>query len=350
MALRATLPASDKSMSGWIDSRLDELNKKDQAKALHGASQYLLQAPKTVLDNFSKMAADVKDLIKEDMPTVFLIDEVDKAATETTATLLELLQFRSINGRKLNIRSAILTGNLPDEHAHTNQISHAISKRCQSYRLGLDFNIWREWAYKNGINDHIIQFLSNKPELLHQKATDGDNTAYALPSPRTWTDGAKALDLFERDPVFQSMSEEKALEFKMAILAGSVGESAAANFRSWFQTYRRFDPLIQDLVISGKHPDISSASAQDILVMAISACSRVYAELKPNNKRLFPVTRNVYSWIGTLTPEAQMGAVRISFGQDWNNCQKFGLPKCEEFAKVFRELNDKFKAWDCRIS
>jgi hypothetical protein len=104
------------------------------------------------------------------------------------------------------------------------------------------------------------------------------------------------------------------------------------------------------LVISGKHPDISSASAQDILVMAISACSRVYAELKPNNKRLFPVTRNVYSWIGTLTPEAQMGAVRISFGQDWNNCQKFGLPKCEEFAKVFRELNDKFKAWDCRIS
>src|SRR6266581_5150042 len=93
-------------------------------------------------------------------PIVIIFDEVDKAISEVLQTLLEFLQFRSINGRKLNIQACILTGNLPDEHAHTNQISHAITKRCLTFKLNVEFDLWKAWAIKNNISPLIVGFLT----------------------------------------------------------------------------------------------------------------------------------------------------------------------------------------------
>lgn len=341
----------NKDVLKFIENRLVDLKTKEDALALKAVAPYVQKAPAVALKRIKELATAAQSILKDDEPIVFLFDEVDKAATETTQTLLEILQFGSINGRKLNVKSCILTGNLPDEHAHTNQISHAISKRGTSYVLDLDFNMWREWAFKHGVHDHIIQFLSTEPKFLYQKAPDGDPTAYALPSPRTWTEAAKQLQVFDTDKEFSRMSEDKALAFKMDILAGHVGDGAAAKFRTWFQYYRRFDPAINDLVEHGKHPDVSKLQAEEQLILAIAACSKVYAELKPNNKkRIESVTKNVYDWLGTIHPDMQMGAVRLSFGGDWDNCHKYDLPKIPEFVKVFKGIKKKMGDWDADIS
>jgi SpoVK/Ycf46/Vps4 family AAA+-type ATPase len=341
----------DASIIKYIDESLNKITQKENAKALVHAAPYIQKAPGNAIKRIQELAKHANSVLGTDEPIVFLFDEVDKAATETTQTLLELLQFGSINGRKLNVKASILTGNMPDEHAHTSQISHAISKRCASYQLDLDFNMWREWAFKNGVHDHIIQFLSNEAKWLYQKAPDGDVTAYALPSPRTWTEAAKQLMVFDKDPEFSRMPEEKALAFKMNILSGHVGDGAAAKYRTWFQYYRRFDPAIRDLVENGKHPDTSKLTAQEILILAIASCSRVYSELKPGNKKkIESVTKNVYKWMDTLQSDAQMGAVRLSFGGDWENCHKFGLPQIPEFVKVFKSIKKKMGDWESDLS
>jgi len=341
----------DETVIKYVDNRLVELKAKDDAKALVHAAPYLQKAPAEAIKRIKELAVFANKTLGTEEPIVFLFDEVDKAATETTQTLLELLQFGSINGRKLNVKASILTGNLPDEHAHTNQISHAISKRCASYQLDLDFNMWREWAFKNGVHDHVIQFLSNEPGFLYKKAPDGDPTAYALPSPRTWTEAARSLQVFDSDPEFNKMPEDKALAFKMDVLAGNVGDGAAAKFNTWFQYYRRFDPIIADLVENGKHPDVSKLQAQEILILAIAACSRVYSELKPNNKkRIDSVTKNVYKWLDTCQSDIQMGAVRLSFGGDWDNCHKYDLPKIPEFVSVFKNVKKKMGDWESDLS
>ena len=341
----------NKEVLKFVNNRLKELKDGESAKALVSAAPYLQKSKGKALDRIKELAKYAQGVLGKEESIVFLFDEVDKAATETTQTLLELLQFGSVNGRKLNIKANILTGNLPDEHAHSNQISHAISKRCKTYKLDLEFNMWREWAFKHGVHDHIVQFLSSKPEWLYKTAPDGDPTAYALPSPRTWTEAAKDLKLFDNDKELSQMSEEKSVDFKMDILAGNVGDLATVEFQNWYTYYRRFDPMVEALVETGKKPDISKLKAEELMILAISACSKVYAELRPKNqKRIESVTKNVYTWLDELNSDVQMGAIRLSFGGDWDNCHKYNLANIPIFVKVFKEIKQKMNDYDADLS
>lgn len=342
---------NNKPLIQFAETRLGELKQKEDAQAIMAATPFIAASSKDVVARFQDLLKTANKWADNDIPVVFLFDEVDKAATETTQTLLELLQFNSINGRKLNVRACILTGNLPDEHAHTNQISHAISKRCKSFKLEIDFNQWREWAFKHEVHDHVIQYLSSEPGMIHKVAPDGDPTAYALPSPRTWTEAGRALTYFDTDPNLSKLPDDQLLAFKFKMVAGNVGDGAATKFKNWYQYYRRFDPAINALIEKGVMPNISNLQAQEILIMAISACSRVYTELKPNNaKRIKPITQHVYKWMQTLQPDTQMGAIRLSFGGDWENCHKYGLSNIPEFVIVFKNIKKKLGDWESDLS
>ncbi len=62
-------------------------------------------------------------------PSILIVDEIDKASDELQNPCLELFQFRSVNGKKLNIDAIIATGNLPDERAKSRALSHALTNR-----------------------------------------------------------------------------------------------------------------------------------------------------------------------------------------------------------------------------
>lgn len=344
---------NNKSLITWTEQRIAELNKKDKARAILSAASWIAQNVNNqpVLNRFKELASDVRDTLGNEEPIVVLFDEVDKALTETTQTLLEFLQFGSINGRQLNVKACILTGNLPDEHAHVNQISHAISKRCKTFQLELNFNQWREWAFKNNVYDHIIQYLSSEPSMLYQKAPDGDVTAYALPSPRTWTDAAESLYAFDTDLQVQKLPESIKENLRMKIVAGCVGDTSAIKFNNWYKYYRKFDPIISSLVEEGIHPNINKLTSQEILIMAISATSKLYAELRPNNTdRIHKVTTNVYDWINTLPPDIQMGSIRLGFGGDSKLAHKYGLAHIDAFKKAIRSIKNKMDEHEANLS
>lgn len=339
------------AVAKFVDDKLADLKSKDAARVIRSAAPLLAGADKTVIKEMENVIKTMAADVKSDEAIVFLFDEVDKAATETTQTLLELLQFGSINGRKLNVKACILTGNLPDEHAHSSQISHAISKRCSTYRMDIDFGIWRDWAFKNGVHDHVIQFLSNEPGLIYKGVPDGDVTAYALPSPRTWVAAGEMLKVMDEDSFFDKMSDEQKLDLKFSVIAGNVGATAAAKFRTWFNHYRKWDHAINELVENGKNPDLSKASAQEHLIVAIAACSRVYSELKPkNDKRIADVTKHVYKWLASENYDVQHAAVRISFGGDFDTCHKYKLTGIGEFVAIFKGLKEKFKDYNSDLA
>lgn len=333
----------DTPIVDWVKQRTQQLQQRQFAENILNSSKWINNSEDaSVKKQFKSLLKQIEPQIhNNNKKKVFCFDEVDKALTETNQTLLELLQFSSINGRKLNIQACILTGNLPDEHAHTNQISHAISKRCRTFKLQIDFSQWRDWAIKNNVHTNIIQFLSQEPTMIYKAATD-DVTAYALPSPRTWTDAGEAITAFDSDPYLASLSNDIADDIRYSLVAGCVGEQAAIKFTNWYKHYRILDPIVDELIATGKHPDLSNKSAQEILIMAISACSKAYGELRPKNKdRIKHVYKNVYSWLDTLPPDAQIGAIRLSFGGDFNISVEHSLNEIEEFMKVINGLAAK---------
>jgi len=260
--------------------------------------------PKALLDNAGVQQTSQKKL-------VFIVDEIDKTKPELQNPLLELFQFHSINGTKLNIQAIIATGNLPEEGAFSQPISHALTNRCKVYRVTHSFESWREWAQNEGLNALVVGFLSKNQDYLAKNAPEGDPTAYCRPSPRSWAMAARELDL---------TSTKDTVDFQTLLVAGRVGMVAAVKFRVWLDHYRHVEPIIDALVDKGTHPSINDMTIDRQLVCAIAAVNAVSNECKkpyktPAEKTKVTeadhkVAKNVFGWVKKLPSEFQIAAVK----------------------------------------
>jgi hypothetical protein len=196
---------------------------------------------------------------------VLVVDELDKGKPELQNPCLELFQFRSVNGRKLDIQAVIATGNLPDEGAFSQPISHALTNRCSVYKMESSFDPWQKWAVEANVNALVVGFLSKNPEFLLVPAPDGDDTAYSNASPRSWTLAAGDLD----------NAQDESVEFQTLLVAGRVGQTAAAKFSVWLTHYRHIAPMIDALVEHGKEPDVANMTTDRLMVCCIGACNEV---------------------------------------------------------------------------
>lgn len=243
-------------------------------------------------------------------PVVLIVDEIDKAKPELQNPLLELFQFHSVNGTKLNIQAIVATGNLPDEGAFSQPISHALTNRCKTFRITHSFDAWQEWAQGASVNPLVIGFLSKNREYLSMPAAEGDPTAYCRPSPRAWTLAARDLDM---------TSSEDTVDFQTLLVAGRVGTAAAAKFRVWLDHYRHVEPIVNKLVKEGVHPVVKDMTVDKQLVCAISAVNAVAQEARASAKdkdkekakaRVKDVAKKVFGWVKGLPSEFQIAAVK----------------------------------------
>lgn len=260
---------------------------------------------------------------------VLLIDEVDKAKPELQNPMLELLQFKSINGRKLNIEACVLTGNLPDEGAHSGLISTALTNRCFTYKLETDFESWQAWAVDKGINSLVVAFLGRHPDLLRANSRSEDPTEYCKPSPRAWTLAAMDLDA----------ANDESIEIMTNIVAGRVGHSSAVKFKVWLEHYRVIEPKIKALIEKGTMPDISHEGIDRVFIYGIAAATSIR---KFNTKeKVQKVAKNSFAFLETLPPEIQIGAVRSAL--DMKFIEKNGLSAVPEVMKVYTRIHDVIK-------
>lgn len=254
-------------------------------------------------------------------PVVLLVDEIDKSKPELQNPLLELFQSHTLNGTRLAIQAIIATGNLPDEGAHSQPVSHALTNRCKVYKLTHSFEPWREWAQSAGLNALVVGFLSKNQEFLSRPPVEGDPTAYCRPSPRSWTLAARDLD---------QTSNRDTVDFQTLLVAGRVGSEAAVKFRVWLDHYRHVEPVIDRLVNEGKKPELSSMTIDKQIVCAIGAVAAVAAEARrtdiPKAKHTAAVqakATRVFDWLATVPTEFQLAAVKSSLSMDL--IKQFGL-------------------------
>lgn len=262
--------------------------------------------------------------------SIILFDEVDKASPDVTSPLLEILQFKTLNGQPINAAACILTGNLFNEGAHSNIVSTALLDRTAKYVLTFNFEKWIDWAIENSVHDLIISFLISNPDLA---CGDVETTYYATPSPRGWTLASDAL--------------YKAQEFKMSdidtvssIIAGYVGYEASLKFSSWYRFYRKFEPFINSLFEFGECTlDYASLAPTEKLIFCVTAC------YLSKNKLVEGTTKNKFQSIEILCKffdkhrvdlEIQILALRNSFPGEFVTKHKLYSNKIffEKFKKI----------------
>lgn len=263
--------------------------------------------------------------------SIILFDEVDKASPEVTAPLLEILQFKKINGKAINAAACILTGNLPNEGAYSNQISTALLDRGAKYILTFDFNQWIDWAKANNINDLILGFLQSNPNFVCGKVED---TEYASPSPRGWTLASDALNKARLNKIVD-------IETIAQIISGFVGNEAGLRFKIWYEYYRKFEPFIVSLIeTKSMILNFNELSPTEKLVFVISACyfakQKTIDNISTNKKFLY--LENLCDFFTTYSVdyENQVAGLQNSF--DFNLITNHKLYKCKVFFDLFQKI------------
>lgn len=264
--------------------------------------------------------------------SVILFDEVDKAPPEITAPLLEILQFRKINGKKINVAACILTGNLPNEGAYSNSISQALLDRGAKFILNFNFDRWLEWAKLNNVNDLILGFLRNAPELACGRV---DDLSYASPSPRGWTHASEAL--------FHTKSFKISdIDSITHIISGFVGYEAGFRFKIWYEYYRRFEPVIHSLIETGTMAlDFNQLAQTEKMVFVISACYLTKQKvLQDNNKKRFKYLENLCDFFSNFKVERELQVMGLYNSFDFDLITKHKLYTCKVFFELFTKLNE----------
>jgi len=265
---------------------------------------------------------------------VLIFDEVDKVPAEVTAPLLEILQFKKINGKPLNIVSCILTGNLSDEGAFSNTISTALLDRGAKYILSFDFEKWIDWAKVHGIHDLIMAFLRSNPDLACGK---NDEMLYASPSPRGWTQASEALIKAKELKILD-------IETITQIISGFVGEEAGMKFKIWYTHYRQFEPHVRNLLEDGTLSiNFEELQPTEKLVFIITACYhaklKVISDLSKSKSRLVSL-EYLINFFKTNNVEKEMQVMGLYNSFDFDLITKHKLYTCSVFFEYFKQLNE----------
>ena len=260
---------------------------------------------------------------------VALFDEVDKADPSLWAPLLEITQFRSINGNPMpNLLATIMTGNLISEGG--SRPSLPLLDRAEKYLVEADATSWLAWAGKSGhIHPSITAYINDHPTDLFG-AVDPEER-YADPSPRGWTRASHILFQGEERGWHPDMLNKK--------VCGCVGKDAGLKYSNYYTYYQELLPMV-DKVYKGI--DVSTEYQQldpsKQLIASMIACGRLSNHLD-KSKEVDPTIplRHMGQFLQYVSYENVLAAVRSQVTID--RIVLFNLDENADWQEIMGKIN-----------
>lgn len=164
---------------------------------------------------------------------LLFMDEFTSAPRGVQAAAYKLVLDRMVGTHHLHKKVAIVcAGNLETDGAIVEEMSTALESRLIHMEVTVDHIDWCEgWAMKNGIDHRITSFVKFKPGMLYTFSPDHTDCTYA--SPRTWEFANRLVK-----------GKEIGIE-DIPLLAGTISEGVAREFRTFTQIYSRLPTLTQ---------------------------------------------------------------------------------------------------------
>ena len=254
-----------------------------------------------------------RSLIQGSEPTVLFCDELDKAPPDVVAPLLEIFQFRTINGRPLNnIKAIIAAGNLIAEGSTRPPLP--LLDRCEKYLVESNTTQWLDWACKEGsIHPSITAFITDHAGELHGDVDPGEN--YGNPTPRGWHQYSDVLNFGEKHGWNHKVLSMKA--------AGFVGKKTGIKYSHYFDHYQVLVPIVER-IMKGEHIDnFDGLEPSKRCVASMIVCSRVanlldqLKEKKGRKKGELPrEVDTVGAFLKNVDPELALVSIRSQLGLD----------------------------------
>ena len=167
---------------------------------------------------------------------VLFLDELNAAPPLVQAACYQLVLDRCVGEYRLPEGwSVVAAGNRETDRAVTHRMPSALANRFVHLEFSVDVEEWLTWAQNSGVSQAVIAFIRFRPNLLH--AFDPQKDDKAFPTPRSW------------EFVSRIMNHLRGGFPALELIAGVIGEGAAAEFCGFLRIYRNLpdpDTLLDD--------------------------------------------------------------------------------------------------------
>lgn len=199
----------------------------------------------------------IPDFLPKDGEGIIFLDELNAAPPLVQAACYQLILDRKLGEYSLpDGWSIVAAGNRETDRAVTSRMSSALANRFIHLNFDVDLNDWVEWALSAGVEVEVIAFIRFRPGLLHQFDPTKNEKTFA--TPRTWEFVSDIL----------KVSPDRNVEFDL--IAGTVGEAAAAEFMGFLKIYRELPDPDAVLLDPGGSPVPEDPATQYAICGALS--------------------------------------------------------------------------------
>lgn len=132
-------------------------------------------------------------------PVVLFLDELNRARPEVLQTIMDLTLNRKLAGKSLPEGSRIISAVNNGNEYQLTDLDPALVSRFNIYEFAPTVEDWLLWAEKSGIDQRIISFISENPELLDSTDLDIDSANLErTPDRRSWERTSQVIKNFEK--------------------------------------------------------------------------------------------------------------------------------------------------------
>ncbi|WP_407571077.1 ATP-binding protein [Deinococcus altitudinis] len=176
---------------------------------------------------------------------ILFLDEVNMAPPTMQGMAQQLILDRKVGSYELPADWFVwAAGNRKEDRASVFDMPAPLANRFLHLSVRPDFEAFRGYALARGLHEHVLAFLTFRPELLHRL----DTAQPAWPSPRAWEMAAKL--------------HRAGLDASPAI-----GEATGAEFAAFVRLYEQLPDL--ESVLSGESRDMKLPQEPSVRYAAV---------------------------------------------------------------------------------
>ena len=165
-------------------------------------------------------------------PIVLFLDELNRARPEVLQTIMDLTLNRTLAGKTLPKGSRVISAVNNGNEYQLTDLDPALASRFNIYEFAPTVNDWLDWAKEEELDERVINFISQNPELLDGDSSYEKSTLNKTPDRRSWERVSKIIQDAEKlDDLYKALGVERNNEFVQEEVLEAVTELLQCLFR-----------------------------------------------------------------------------------------------------------------------
>lgn len=207
---------------------------------------------------------------------ILFLDEINCVSETLAPTMLQFLQGKTFGNHKVPEGFIIVSaGNPPEYNRSVREFDIVTLDRVRKMEIEEDYQVFKEYGYKNGIHDSILSYLELKKENFYRIETTVDGKSFV--TARGWEDLSRMLYLYEEMGL--ALDEELVYQYLQH-------KKTAKDFTSYFELYKKYktDYKIHEMLCGTEPITVSEQLKQSAFDEKLSVISLFISKLTENFK------------------------------------------------------------------